>query len=153
MVKMNAGWPESNLLDRALQSAEVCRLAWIELRIFPIIVPCAWASGDSGFMPIRCALGIKWCWGRRSGDMTWNPDDALAVAVSMSIATSLCPQQSVYVHSSQSMSIATSLGLQQPVENTNHDEDNSHETGNPASCLQCVLHNQFRVFMTRTPKD
>ena len=133
MVKMNAGWPESNLLDRALQSAEVCRLAWIELRIFPIIVSCAWASGDSGFMPIRCALGIKWCRARRSGDMTFNLDDALAVAVSMSTATSLC--------------------LQQPVENTNHDEDNSHETGNPASCLQCVLHNQFRVFMTRTPKD
>ena len=115
MVKMNAGWPESNLLDRALQSAEVCRLAWIELRIFPIIVPCAWASGDGGFMPICCALGIKWCRARRSGDMTWDPDDALAVAVSMSTATSPCPQQSVYVHSSQSMSTAVSLCLQQAV--------------------------------------
>ena len=72
--------------------------------------------------------------------MTFNLDDALAVAVSMSTATS-------------HMSTATSLCLQKPVENTNHDEDNSHETGNPASCLQCVLHNQFRVFMTRTPKD
>jgi hypothetical protein len=107
--KMTAGCPESTLLDRALQSAEVCRLAWIELRIFPIIVSCAWASGDSGFMPIRCALGIKWCRARRSGDMTFNLDDALAVAVSMSTATSHMSTATSH------MSTATSLCLQQPV--------------------------------------